>query len=173
MRLSAYWTKTGCDVPGPSASCAHIIRNSVKIDGYPLPVKFLRSLALIVLRQRSSIFQITDPSLKFRPPGKNWPQGFYRRHPRLKARRLRAIDWKRDSRQIEDKVRHWFTIIRRELADPAVLPENVYNMDETGVLLSVLSTLKVLVGKDDLRKHRGTTVKRTLVTAIECISAER
>ncbi|KAJ5366098.1 hypothetical protein N7541_000039 [Penicillium brevicompactum] len=141
-------------------------------NGYPLPVKFLRSLALIIVRQRSSNFQITDPSLKVRLSGKNWPQGFYRRHPQLKARRLRAIDWKRDGRLIEDKVRHWFDIIGRELADPAILLENVYNMDETGVLLSVLNSLKVLVGKDDLRKHRGTTVKRTLVTAIECISAD-
>ncbi|KAJ5745113.1 hypothetical protein N7520_010295 [Penicillium odoratum] len=141
-------------------------------NGYPLPVKFLRSLALIIVRQRSSNFQITDPGLELRLPGKNWPQGFYQRHPRLKARRLRAIDWKRDGRQIEDKVRHWFAIIGRELAEPAILPENVYNMDETGVLLSVLNSLKVLVNKDDLRKHRGTTVKRTLVTAIECISAD-
>lgn len=141
-------------------------------NGYPLPVKFLRSLALIIVRQRSSIFQITDPGLEVRPPGKNWPQGFYRQHPQLKARRLRAIDWKRDGRHIEDKVRHWFDIIGRELADPVILPENVYNMDETGVLLSVLNSLKVLVSKDDLRKHRGTTVKRTLVTAIECISAD-
>lgn len=45
-------------------------------------------------------------------------------------------------------------------------------MDETGVLLSVLNFLKVLVGNDDLRKHRGTTVKRTLVTAVECIAAD-
>lgn len=141
-------------------------------NGYPLPVKFLRSLAQTIVRQRSSIFQITDPDLDVRPPGKNWPQGFYRRHPQLKARRLRAIDWKRDGSQIEDKVRHWFAIIGRELADPAVRPENVYNMDETGILLSVLNSLKVLVSKDDLRKHRGTAVKRTLITAIECISAD-
>ncbi|KAK5805975.1 hypothetical protein VI817_000233 [Penicillium citrinum] len=141
-------------------------------NGYPVPVKFLRSLALVIVRQRSSIFQARDPSLKVRPPGKNWPQGFYRRHPELRARRLRAIDWKRDDRQIEDKVRHWFAIIGQELADPTVLPDNVYNMDETGVLLSVLNSIKVLVGKNDLRKHRGTTVKRTLVTAIECISAD-
>ncbi|KAJ5674366.1 uncharacterized protein N7477_004300 [Penicillium maclennaniae] len=107
-----------------------------------------------------------------RPPGKNWPQGFYLRHPQLKARRLRAIDRKRDDRQIEEKVRFWFAVIGRELADSAILPENVYNMDETGVLLSVLNSLKVLVGKDDLRKHRGTTVKRKLVTAVECISAD-
>ncbi|KAJ5904761.1 uncharacterized protein N7473_001677 [Penicillium subrubescens] len=141
-------------------------------NGYPLPVKFLRSLALVIARQRSSTFQIIDPSLEIRPPGKNWPQGFYLRHPQLKARRLRAIDWKRDDRQIEEKVQHWFAVIGCELADPAILRENVYNMDETGVLLSVLNSLKVLVGKDDLRKHRGTTVKRTLVTAVECISAD-
>ena len=63
-------------------------------NGYPLPVKFLQSLALIIVRQRSSIFQITDADLEVRPPGKNWPQGIYRRHPQLKARRLRTIDWK-------------------------------------------------------------------------------
>ncbi|CZT24135.1 related to transposase [Ramularia collo-cygni] len=45
-------------------------------------------------------------------------------------------------------------------------------MDETGVLLSVLNSLKVLVGSNDLRKHRGAGVQRTLITAIECISAD-
>ena len=52
------------------------------------------------------------------------------------------------------------------------MPENVYNMDETGVMLSMLSSLKVLVGRDDLRTYRGAGVKRTMVTAIECISAD-
>jgi hypothetical protein len=124
-------------------------------NGYPLPVKFLRSFAMIIVRQRSSNFQITDHSLKVRPPGKNWPQAFYRRHPQLKARRLRAIDWKRDGRHIGDKFRHWFNIIGRELANPAILPEKVYNMDETGVLLGVLNSLKVLVSKDDLKSIEG------------------
>lgn len=45
-------------------------------------------------------------------------------------------------------------------------------MDETGVMLSMLGSVKVLVGKDDLRGHRGAGVKRTQVTAIECISAD-
>jgi len=40
-----------------------------------------------------------------------------------------------------------FTVIGNEISDPAVVPEHVYNMDETGVLLSVLSSLKVLVSK--------------------------
>jgi hypothetical protein len=45
-------------------------------------------------------------------------------------------------------------------------------MDETGVLLSVLNSLKVLVGRHELKTHRGAGVKRTLITAIECISAD-
>jgi hypothetical protein len=63
-------------------------------------------------------------------------------------------------------------VIREVLQDLDILPENAYNMDETGVLLSKLSSVKVLVGKDDLRDYRGTGVKRTIVTAIECISAD-
>jgi hypothetical protein len=67
---------------------------------------------------------------------------------------------------------HWFSIIGKELHEPAIVPENVHNMDETGVLLSVLSSLKVLVSKKDLMDCRGAGVKRILVTAIECISAD-
>ncbi len=48
-----------------------------------------------------------------------------------------------------DKITLWFKIIGKQLHDPVILPENVYNMDETGVMLSMLSSLKVLVGKDD------------------------
>jgi hypothetical protein len=53
-----------------------------------------------------------------------------------------------------------------------VLLENVYNMDETGVMLSMLNSVKVLVGKDDIRGYRGARVKRTMVTGVECISAD-
>jgi hypothetical protein len=63
-------------------------------------------------------------------------------------------------------------VIRKVLQDPAVLVENVYNMDETGVMLSMPGSVKVLVGKDDTRDYRGARVKRTTVTAIECISAD-
>jgi hypothetical protein len=58
------------------------------------------------------------------------------------------------------------------LQDLAVLAENVYNMDETGVMLLMLGLVKVLVGKDDIRTYRGARVKRKLVTAIECISGD-
>ena len=65
-----------------------------------------------------------------------------------------------------------FEVVSMVLQDPAVLPENVYNMDETGIMLSKLGSVKVLVGKDDFRNYKGAGFKRTMVTAIECISAD-
>jgi hypothetical protein len=51
------------------------------------------------------------------------------------------------------------------------LLENVYNIDKTGVMLSMLGSVKVFVGKDNLRDYRGASVKQIIVTAIKCISA--
>lgn len=135
-------------------------------NGYPLPVKALRSLALVIRQRRR-----TAPERAGKPPGKNWPQGFYKRNPQLKARRLRAIPWDRHDHTIYPKVAEWFSIIGNELADPAILDENVFNMDETGVLLGKVGSLKVLVGKGELRNYRGGGSQRTLITAVECISA--
>jgi hypothetical protein len=79
--------------------------------------------------------------------------------------------WERHENNIYDKVIHWFEVVGKVLEDPAILPENVYNMDETGVMLCMLGSIKVLLSKDDPRDYRGAGVKRTMVTAIECISA--
>jgi len=63
-----------------------------------------------------------------------------------------------------------FEVIEKVLKASDILLENVYNMDETGVMLCMLNSVKVLVSKDDQQDYRGAGVKRTTVTAIECIS---
>jgi hypothetical protein len=128
--------------------------------GYPIRMKSLRSLAFIIA-SRGSV-----PARPIKPPSKNWSKAFEKRHPELKSRKVKAIDWNRYDSNIYDKVVHWFEVIGKVLQDPAVLPENVYNMDEIGVMLSMLGSVKVLVGKDDRQNCRGAGVKRTMVTAI-------
>ncbi|KAF4630857.1 hypothetical protein G7Y89_g7278 [Cudoniella acicularis] len=56
--------------------------------------------------------------------------------------------------------------------DPGVLAENVYNIDETRVMLSMPGSVKVLISKFDKRDYRGARVKRISVTAIEYISGD-
>ncbi|KAF2185312.1 hypothetical protein K469DRAFT_779253 [Zopfia rhizophila CBS 207.26] len=142
-------------------------------NGYPVPVKYLRSLAYIIARRRSSVFHAsttTDEAIN--PPGKNWPQAFYKRHPELKPKKVKALDWNRHDINIYDKITHWFEVIGKELHNPVIQLENVYNMDETEVMLSMLGSIKVFVGKDDPRDYRGAVVKQTMVTAIEFIFAD-
>ena len=52
-----------------------------------------------------------------------------------------------------------------------VLLENIYNIDKTRVMLSMLNSVKVFVSKDNIRGYRGARVKQTIVTSVKCISA--
>jgi hypothetical protein len=144
------------------ALVTHLLRMAAL--GTPIRIKFIPPLAFSLARRRS-------PTKAIKPPNKNWPQAFTRRHPELKSRRTRAMDWNRHDNNIYDKVTQWFEVIEPELHGADVKPENVYNMDETGVMLSMLNSVTVLLGKHDEHDYRGAGVKRTMVTAVECISA--
>jgi hypothetical protein len=82
------------------------------------------------------------------------------------------LDWNRHEKNTYRKIIYLVEVIKDMLQDPAVLAENVYNMDETGVMLSILGSVKVLVSKYDIQDYRGMRIKRTTVTAIECISGD-
>lgn len=84
---------------------------------------------------------------------------------------MRAMAWERHDHTIYPKVAEWFSVISQELVHPASLAENVYNMDETAVVVVKPGSLKFLVGKNELRDYRGIGSQRTLITAVECISA--
>ena len=132
--------------------------------GRPVRIKFIPSIAFAIASQRSV------PLRPHNPPGKNWTALFRKRHADvLKASKSRAMDWERYN--IYDKVVQWFDVIGKVIHDPAVMPENVWNMDETGVLISKLNSVKVLVSKNNRHGCRGVREKRTLITAIECVSA--
>ncbi|KAF2647275.1 hypothetical protein K491DRAFT_699731 [Lophiostoma macrostomum CBS 122681] len=61
----------------------------------PIQIKYIPSLALTLARQR---YATTDNP---KPPGKNWARAFEKRHPELKARRVKE---KRHKRNIYNKV---------------------------------------------------------------------
>ena len=67
--------------------------------GNPVRIKFLPALAFSIARQRSM-------NKATKPPGKNWPRGFQKRHPALKSRRVRAMAWERHENNIYDKITH-------------------------------------------------------------------
>ena len=48
----------------------------------------------------------------------------------------------------------------------------MYNIDETSVMLSDLDTVKVLIARSDKEQRRSRVLKRTIITAVECVSAD-
>jgi hypothetical protein len=86
-------------------------------NGNPVRIKFLPSLAFSIARQRS-----TNKAIK--RPGRNWAQGFKKRHPALTPRRVRAMDWQRHDNNIYDKITDWFDVMGKALQDRAILSEN-------------------------------------------------
>jgi len=53
------------------------------------------------------------------------------------------MDWKRHENNIYYKIKEWFEVISKVVQDLDIQPENVYNTDETGVMLSKLGSVKV------------------------------
>lgn len=72
-------------------------------NGFPVPIEHLASLAFVVTRQRSSAFQVPTSDVIIKPPGKSWPQDFYKLHPELQPKRIKALDGQRHDDNIADK----------------------------------------------------------------------
>jgi len=80
--------------------------------GQPVRIKYLPSLAFSITRQRPT----SNRPVKL--PSKKWAQAFQKRHPELKSKRFRALDWNRYN--IYDKVVHWFEVMEKELSKPDI-----------------------------------------------------
>ncbi|TVY89412.1 hypothetical protein LAWI1_G008442 [Lachnellula willkommii] len=133
--------------------------------GRSVRVGYIRKMAFNLACQRE------DPD--DRPsdlPYKGWPQAFHKRRPELDASKQQPLDWRRFD--IYDKSVHWFEVIGPVLQRSDILPCNVWNYDETGTLLSMPKSVKVVVGKNNKRGQRGARIKRTNITAIECMNAD-
>lgn len=98
--------------------------------GTPVRIKYISSIAFTAARGRP------EHDRPQKPPGKNWAKALEKRHPELKAKRVKALDWDRHEKNIYPKIEDWFELIGKVLDGPDILSENVYNMDETGVMLS-------------------------------------
>ena len=112
------------------------------ILGQPVRVKYIPAIAFSVTRHRPE----ADRPLK--PPHYSWAKRFEKRRMELVIRKNKPQAWNRYN--IYDKVVYWFKVIGAELHKPEFLLENVYNMDETGVMLSILNSIRVLVSKADI-----------------------
>jgi hypothetical protein len=135
--------------------------------GLPVRIALIRDMANLLLQKRTG----TDAS-STRTIGPRWPYNFVRRHDSLRTRYNRKYDYKRALCEDPIVIRDWFRLVRNTIAKYGIQEEDIYNFDETGFQMGVITTAKVITGSE--RSLRPVTIQpgnREWVTAIECTSA--
>lgn len=103
------------------------------------------------------------------PPtvGSNWPDNFIRRHPELRTRLSIRYDYQRALN--EDP-----STVQRTIDENGIQLEDIYNFDETGFAMGLISTQKV-VTRAEMYGHGRRLLQpgnREWVTVIEAIGAD-
>jgi hypothetical protein len=66
----------------------------------PMRIKYILSIAFTATRHRPEADRLA------KPPNKNWAKASENRHPELKARKVRALDWNRYEKNIYHRIEH-------------------------------------------------------------------
>jgi hypothetical protein len=133
--------------------------------GMPPRIAIVRKMASLLVTQR---FKSTTPL----PTGQNWVRKFIDRHDTLKSKYNRKYDYQRAKCEDPELIRAWFQRVQATIAEYGIHEDDIYNFDETGFQMGVISTAKVITGSDRAGRPRTTQPgNREWVTVIETICA--
>jgi hypothetical protein len=104
--------------------------------------------------------------------GKIWVRNFISRHNTLKSKYNRKYDYQRAQCEDPELIREWFKRVQSTIIEYGIVDDDIYNFDETGFQMGVISTAKVVTGADRAGRPRTTQPgNREWVTVIETINA--
>ena len=124
----------------------------------------VQEMANILLAERGS----SPPS----SVGKNWSSAFVKRRPELRTRYSKRYDYQRAQNEDPKILQEWFTTVQCMVDENGIQPEDIYNFDETGFAMGLISTAKVITRAEYYsRRALLQPGNREWVTVIESISA--
>ncbi|TKA70473.1 hypothetical protein B0A55_10853 [Friedmanniomyces simplex] len=87
--------------------------------------------------------------------GKGWCQRFSKKWSHLLlSRYLLPLDSEHRKVDSRSEYEYWFTLLEKKIAQYAVLPENIYNMDDKGFLIEYLTKAKRIVSRAAFESKR-------------------
>jgi hypothetical protein len=114
--------------------------------GMPPRIAALRQMAGLLLSQRGQTASV----------GENWPRKFINRQDAIKSKYNRKYDYQRAQCEDPELIRAWFQRVQQTIAEYGILEEDIYNFDETGFQMGVITTAKVVTGTDRAGRPRTT-----------------
>jgi|SRR5688572_28589720 hypothetical protein len=73
------------------------------------------------------------------PVGTRWAYRFIARHKEFKMRQVRRYDYKRALCEDLVAINAWFSLVKNTIAKYGISDEDIYNFDETGFQMGVIS----------------------------------
>ena len=126
----------------------------------------VQQMADLLLQKRSDSDSNSSPKV-----GQNQVYNFVQRHQALQTRYNRKYDYQRALCEDPQIIRDWFRLVKNMVAKYRIQEQDIYNFDETGFQMGVISTAKVVSGSE--RSNRPVAIQpgnREQVIAIDCIS---
>jgi hypothetical protein len=133
--------------------------------GFPAHIIDVRRMGDVLLAARGQ----NPPPL---PLGKNWVARWINRQSELQTKWNRKFNSQRAKCEDPVKISAWFKLVQETRVAYGILDADTYNFDETGFMMGVAGTSKVVTSADKI--GRAIDVQpgnRDWVTAIECINA--
>jgi hypothetical protein len=127
-------------VTGEESALAGHVRTQT-IAGYPIDGPTLRRLATVILERRIDIFsgQLLEQI------GKHWHEAFFKQFPDLVVERTKVMERLRVSGATRACLEYFYELFKTMIEIPGLIKENIYNMDETGVLFGIQNMIRCIV----------------------------
>ena len=132
------------------------------VRGFPMRLSYVEDMANLLLESRGG-----------KPVGKHWARRFIDAQPALKTKFNRRYDYQRALCEDPVVISKWFELVRNMMAKHGIQEEDVYNFDETGFMMGIISASMVVTRSD--RRGKAKSVQpgnREWATVIECINAK-
>ncbi|KAJ0134868.1 Uncharacterized protein HZ326_22073 [Fusarium oxysporum f. sp. albedinis] len=107
------------------------------------------------------------------PVGKRWAHNFVKRQPELKTHSFRKYDYQRAKCEDPTIIRDWFRLVQNTIAKYGIRSDDIWNFDETGFLMGMITSGKVVTGSQRHGKPKSVQPgSREWITVIQAINAE-
>ena len=104
--------------------------------------------------------------------GPRWAANFVQRQPGLRTRFQRKYDYQRAKCEDPEVIRAWFELVKNTIARYAIADADIYNFDETGFMMGVISTGMVVTSSDGRKQAKKTQPgNREWVTVIQAVNS--
>lgn len=115
----------------------------------PPRIATVREMARVLVAQRQqSTVQLAV--------GECWVRRFIARHDTLKSKYNQKYNYQRAQCEDPKLIRAWFQRVQATIAEYGIHEDDIYNFDETGFQMGVISTAKVVTESDQAGRPRTT-----------------